>query len=117
MKIFPRACTISVPAVTKAIAAQIGARAAGNIFLEELPNRPVANPKPSKYSVGVAETVVELSRWRWHKEWCRATRAVMLLEHLGSLEAVKVLEAMATGHADASPTIAAKQALERLKRN
>lgn len=71
----------------------------------------------TKYSVGVAEKVDELSEWKRHKEWARATRALMVLEHLGNSDAVKVLESMSTGHEDASPTKAAKAALQRLENN
>ena len=49
-------------------------------------------------------------------QWNRATRAVKALEDLNTPEAIKVLEAMATGHMDASPTKAATEALARLKK-
>lgn len=48
--------------------------------------------------------------------WVRAVRAVTLLEHLGSPEARALLQAMAAGEADALPTVAARAALERLKK-
>lgn len=48
--------------------------------------------------------------------WRRAVRATALLEDLGKPEARMVLEDMATGLADASPTVAAKAALGRLKK-
>lgn len=48
--------------------------------------------------------------------WGQKSRAVYVLEHIGTPEAVKVIEAMATGHEDASPTKAAKDALARLKK-
>jgi hypothetical protein len=52
--------------------------------------------------------------WTPKKKWTRATRAVALLEHLGTPAAVAVLEDLARGHADAQPTKAAKDALKRL---
>jgi len=47
--------------------------------------------------------------------WRRAVRAVAMLEDMGTQKAKKVLEDLATGHEDASPTKAAKAALERRK--
>jgi hypothetical protein len=49
-------------------------------------------------------------------QWIRAVRAVTLLEHLATPEARAMIEAMANGEADALPTIAAKEALGRLKK-
>jgi hypothetical protein len=49
--------------------------------------------------------------------WTRATRAIILLEHIGSPDAIAILKDMATGHADASPTKAAIEALHILKVN
>jgi hypothetical protein len=48
------------------------------------------------------------------KKWTRAVRAIVLLEHLGTAEAVAILKDMATGHAEAQPTRTAQAALERL---
>ncbi len=47
--------------------------------------------------------------------WVRAVRAVMILEHLGTPEAQTILQNIAGGASDALPTVAAKEALERLK--
>ena len=44
------------------------------------------------------------------------TRAVVILERIGTPDAVAVLKDLATGHADAEPTVEAKAALERLKK-
>ncbi len=41
-------------------------------------------------------------------------RAVVLLEHMHTPAAVAVLKELATGHPDAQPTKAAKEALARL---
>ncbi len=46
--------------------------------------------------------------------WKRLSRAIVLLEHLGTADARKLIETMADGHPDATPTIAAKAALRRL---
>lgn len=44
----------------------------------------------------------------------RHTRAVMVLEHIGTPEAVKVLKQLASGHDDVQLTVVAKAALKRL---
>ena len=48
--------------------------------------------------------------------WIRASRAVTLLEHLGTPEAQAILQALASGESDALPTVAAREALERMKK-
>jgi hypothetical protein len=48
-------------------------------------------------------------------QWVRAVRTVTVLEHLGTPEAVQLLQAIAAGEADAMPTTAARAALDRLK--
>ena len=47
--------------------------------------------------------------------WVRAVRAVTILEHLGTPEAQQILQAIAGGEAGAMPTVAAREALKRLK--
>jgi hypothetical protein len=47
-------------------------------------------------------------------KWTRAVRAIALLEHLGTPDAVAVLKDMASGHPSAQPTVAAAEALGRL---
>jgi hypothetical protein len=54
--------------------------------------------------------------WAQKKSWTRAARGVAILEQIGSVEAVRVLEQLAEGHPDASPTKAAKESLKRLKK-
>lgn len=83
------------------------------------PNKPVGfkNYMDRKGYQGNVLMTFEYSLTTKHRpEWRRLTRALMLLEHINTPEAVKVLDAMATGHPDAGPTIAAKDALERLKK-
>ncbi len=101
-----------------AMAARNGGRTFPGNFMVEDPNpkRAGAAVGIEKYSTAVAETPAELSGWLKQRHWVRATRAVMILEHLGTPEAVKALEVVATGHEDASPTKAAKEAVERLKK-
>jgi hypothetical protein len=48
------------------------------------------------------------------KYWTRAVRAIALLEHVDTPAAVSVPKELATGHPDAQPTKAAKEALGRL---
>lgn len=43
--------------------------------------------------------------------WLRAVRAIVLLEHIGTPEARAVVDGLATGHPDAQPTRAAKDAI------
>jgi hypothetical protein len=48
--------------------------------------------------------------------WARASRAVAVLEFIGTPQARAVLADLATGHPDAAPTKAARAAWERLRR-
>lgn len=48
------------------------------------------------------------------RKWTRAVRAIILLEHIGTPEALAVLRDMASGHPDAQPTKLAVDALDRL---
>lgn len=47
------------------------------------------------------------------RPWVRAQRAIALLEHLGTPDAKLVLKSLASGKAEALPTIAAREALGR----
>ena len=51
------------------------------------------------------------------QQWIRAVKAVTILEHLATPEARQILQAIADGESDALPTIAAREAQERLKKN
>jgi hypothetical protein len=48
------------------------------------------------------------------RKWTRAVRAIVLLGHIGTPNAVAILKIMATGHPEAQPTRAAKEELDRL---
>jgi len=48
------------------------------------------------------------------KKWTRAVRAIILLEHLGTPDAIAILRDMSAGHPDAQPTRLANDALERI---
>jgi hypothetical protein len=48
------------------------------------------------------------------KKWTRAVRAIVLLEQIGTPEAVAILKAMAGGHPEAQPTRVAVEALDRI---
>ena len=56
------------------------------------------------------------SPWENHKsQWTRACRAMIVLEHIASPEAVAILRDMSTGHDDAQPTKVAREALAKLE--
>jgi hypothetical protein len=57
-----------------------------------------------------------LNRWLSSAGWLRYRRAVAALEHAGTPEAVRLLEALAGGAPGASSTEEAKRALARLRR-
>lgn len=48
------------------------------------------------------------------RKWTRAVRAIVLLQHIGTPDAIAILKEMAGGHPDASPTKAAVEALTAL---
>jgi HEAT repeat protein len=50
-------------------------------------------------------------------QWLRAGRAALILEHLGTPEAQAILQSLASGESDALPTRAAREALDRMKKN
>ena len=49
------------------------------------------------------------------KQWTRAVRAIVLLEHIRTPDAVAILNAMAGGHPDAYPTKVAKESLAAMR--
>lgn len=54
--------------------------------------------------------------WNRKMAWTRASRAIAVLEQINNLEAWNVLEQLAGGHPDASPTRFAKESLARIKK-
>jgi hypothetical protein len=65
-----------------------------------------------------AEAKVErLTSGTWEngkRKWARAVRAIVLLEHFGTPDAIAILKDMASGNADAQPTKVAQEALANL---
>ncbi|HEX3356155.1 MAG TPA: hypothetical protein VHS31_04150 [Tepidisphaeraceae bacterium] len=54
------------------------------------------------------------SAWLAKRKWTRAIRGIVLLEHIGTPDAIAILKDMAGGNSDAGPTKAAQQALVKL---
>ena len=48
------------------------------------------------------------------KKWTQCVRALILLEHIGTADALAILETMSRGHPDAQPTKVANEALKRI---
>lgn len=68
-------------------------------------------------SWGAEPAVAKVGTSDWSgrkKKWTRALRAILLLEHIGTPEALAILERMASGHADAFPTKAARESARML---
>jgi hypothetical protein len=60
-----------------------------------------------------AIAVADIGKHGRNSNWIRATRAIAVLENIGSDEAMAIVKSMATGHPDAGPTKAAKSVLQR----
>jgi hypothetical protein len=71
-------------------------------------------PKIQNRDIAIA--VKDLGTQGRKATWIRAIRAIALLEQIGTSEAKKLLESLATGHPDAAPTRAAQTALHRLRK-
>lgn len=97
-------------------------RAADSLLGQDVKIRPVGDDGFNFSSQGgswwAEHRVDRINKYSWSqkKSWTRAARGVAILEQIGSVEAVKVLKQLAEGHADASPTKAAKESLKRLKK-
>jgi hypothetical protein len=60
-------------------------------------------------------SLINAKSWsQTHKKWTRAVRAIALLEHLGTPNAIAILKDMAGGHHLAQPTREAAKAIERM---
>lgn len=57
------------------------------------------------------------SLWRPKRAWTRAARGVAVLERIGTPDAVEVLRQLSAGHADAAPTRAAADSLQRIEKS
>jgi hypothetical protein len=96
-------------------------RDADSLSGQDVQIRPVGDDGYNFFSKGSwwAEHKIErIGKYRWNpkKSWTRAARGIAVLEQIGSPEARKVIEQMATGHPDAFPTKAAKESLKRMKK-
>src|SRR5262249_30584310 len=72
---------------------------------------------PASGSWWAEHRVDRINTYGWDfpkRKWTRAVRAIVLLEHIGTPDAVAILKEMATGHPDAQPTKVARDALARL---
>jgi hypothetical protein len=61
--------------------------------------------------------VSEINSGRWStikRKWTQAQRAIVLLEHVRTPEAISILKDMATGYPQARPTMVAIEAIERI---
>jgi len=47
-------------------------------------------------------------------KWTQCVRAIILLEHIGTPDAIAILERMSQGHPEAQPTRVAKESLKRI---
>jgi len=63
----------------------------------------------------IAISVADIGKHGRNSHWIRATRAIAVLEHIGSDNAMAIVKGMATGHPDAGPTKAAEAVLQRRK--
>src|SRR5262249_12548298 len=96
-------------------------READSLLGQDVSLRPVGNEGynfSSKGSWWAEHRIDRIGKYAWQpkKAWTRASRGVAILEQIGSPDAIAVLRQVAEGHKDATPTIAAKESLARLKK-
>ncbi len=112
-------CDVKYNVINNPAAAAVEDRVQHGFLLNNDPNKPagfqteldrMGNPGGMFRFIPSTLSKLRLSQWN------RATRAIMVLELLRTPDAITVLESMATGHPDASPTKAATEALVRLKK-
>ncbi|MBX7104564.1 MAG: hypothetical protein K1X57_10820 [Gemmataceae bacterium] len=75
---------------------------------------PPAPPGGGAIIVGAANAIPLGEDAFVRTSWRQSLRAIAILEHIGTPEAVATLKKLSEGHADAKPTKAAKEALDRL---
>jgi hypothetical protein len=99
----------------------LSGRPAGSLGTKEVILRPVGQGDGFNFFAGgswwAEHQVARLNSAPWgnlKKKWTRSVRAIVLLEHIGTPEAVAVLTELATGHAEAQPTKVAKEALAKV---
>jgi hypothetical protein len=99
----------------------LSGRPAGQLNGKEIDLRNVANgfnffAKPNFGSWWAEHRIERINtgdlRRDTKKKWTRAVRAIVLLEHIGTPDALAILKDMATGHPDAYPTKMAKDAFK-----
>jgi hypothetical protein len=105
-----------------------GDREAGHLLSKDLPIK--LNAHNGKEGDTYYNFLQEGSWWAEHrverindrnwgnrrKYWTRAVRAIVLLEHLGTAPALAIIKDLSTGHPDAQPTRAAKEAIARIEK-
>jgi hypothetical protein len=96
-------------------------RDADSLSGQDVQIRPVGDDGYNFFSKGswwAEHRIDRIGKYRWlpKKSWTRAARGIAIVEQIGSPEAKKVLEQIATGHSDAFPTKAAKESLKRIKK-
>jgi hypothetical protein len=100
----------------------LSGRPAGSLKTDEVNLRGVGgdgfnffSPKTGSWWAEHKISRINSSAWaNAKKKWTRADRAIVLLEHIGTPEAVAILKDMATGEPEAQPTKTAKESLDRL---
>src|SRR5262249_44727597 len=102
------------------LAEVLSGRPAGSLAGKQITLRRVVQSDGFNFSDGTGSwwaehKVTRINNLPWalsRKKWTRAIRAIVLLEHIGTPDAAAVLTAMASGHPDAQPTVAAAEALK-----
>lgn len=112
-------CEVQFNVTRNPAAAAANERVIYTVSLSNDPNKP-AGFQTELDRIGIAGGMTsivpsDLSELRL-SQWNRASRAILVLELLRTPDAIKLLETIATGHPDASPTKAAAEALVRLKK-
>jgi hypothetical protein len=114
---------VTDPATRQRMVEVMSGREAGSMAGHDIQIRPVGdggfNFFDGRASWWAEHLVSRLNLHAWanpKKKWTRAVRAIILLEHFGTPEAVAILKDMSDGHPDAQPTAIANEAQERLAR-
>ena len=99
----------------------LSGRAAGSLASKKVELSPLGNGNGFNFraegSWWAEHQISRINSTAWgnrRDKWTRAVRAIILLEHIGSADAIVIVNVMAAGHPDAQPTKVAKEALDRL---